>query len=68
MKIRIRITRTNDTKNLELNTGSTVLDAIKKININPDTVIVISKGTPIPIDDELCDGQELEIIQVSSGG
>ena len=68
MKIKVKLARTNEIKKLDLETESTVHDAIKKINLKPDTVIVMNKNKPIPIDDKLEDGEELTIIQVSSGG
>ena len=68
MKIKINISRTKETKNLELDAGTKVQDALKKLNLKPDTIVVMNKNKPIPIDDELRDGEELVIIQVSSGG
>lgn len=68
MKIKIKLSRTNETKEIKIEKGSTINDVLKKINLKPDTIIVMDKDTPLPIDDELNDGQELTIIQVSSGG
>ena len=48
--------------------GSTVLDLLNKLNIKPDTVIVMSKKTPFPIDENLNGKQEITIIQIFSGG
>lgn len=68
MKIKVNISRTKETKSLELDIGTTVQGALKKLNLKPDTIVVMNKNKPIPIDDELRDGEELVIIQVSSGG
>ena len=68
MIIRINLSRNNETKDIEVQTGSTVNDVLKKINLKPDTVIVMDKDKPIPIDDVVVDGQDLTILQVSSGG
>jgi len=68
VKIKVKLSRTNEVKEINLETESTVGDLLKKIDLKPDTLIVISKNTPIPIDDILKDRQDLEIIQVSSGG
>ena len=68
MKIKVKISRTNETKEISIETGSTVEDVLKKINLKPDTVIIINKSKPIPIDDEIKDGEELTVLQVSSGG
>jgi sulfur carrier protein ThiS len=68
MNIKVKISRTNETKKISIEKGLTIEDVLKKINLKPDTVIVINKSTPIPIDEEVKDGEELTIIQVSSGG
>lgn len=68
MKITVKIKRVNETKHVELKEKSTIQELLEKINIKPDTVIVLSGNKPIPIDDILVDGQELTILQVASGG
>ncbi len=68
MKITVKFQRSNETKQIELKIGSTVNELLKKVDVKPDTVIIMSNNKPTPIDDELSDGQELTILQVSSGG
>jgi sulfur carrier protein ThiS len=68
VNITIKISRTNEIKTINLTPGSTVQDVLTKINMKPDTLIVINKNSPIPIDQELKNGEELTILQVSSGG
>ena len=68
MKVKVKILRDNKLKEVDLKTGSTIEELIKKINLKPDTIIVMNKDKPIPIDETLYDGQELTILQVSSGG
>ena len=68
MKIKIKISPENTVKNIELKTGSTVYDILKKIQLKPDTVIVIKDNIPIPIDDIINQNNELRIIKVASGG
>jgi sulfur carrier protein ThiS len=68
LKISIKLSRTNQEKELNLNKGSTVQDILKKIDIKPDTVIVMNKNRPIPIDEKIRENDQLTIIQVSSGG
>ena len=55
-------------KEVSLKIGSTVGELLKKIKLKPDTLIVISNNTPVPVDDVLNNDQELTIIQVASGG
>jgi sulfur carrier protein ThiS len=68
VKIKIKLSRTNETKSLEIKTAGTVEDVLKKMNLKPDTIIVMNKTRPVPIDSQLNDGEELTIIQVASGG
>lgn len=68
MKVTVKIQRSNETKKIELKDKSTIQQLLKKINIKPDTVIVMNENKPIPVDDILIDGQELTILQVASGG
>ncbi len=68
MKIKVKISRTNKEKEIQLEKGSTILDLLNKLNIKPDTVIVMSKKTPVPIDENLKDKQKITVIQVFSGG
>jgi len=68
MKIKLKLTRTNEINKIEIKDGSTVEDVLKMKNLKPDTVIVMYKNKPIPIDDKIKDSQELNIVQVSSSG
>ena len=68
MKIKVKISRTNETKIINLENGASVQSLLKKINLKPDTIIVLNNNKPIPIDDELTNAEELTILQVSSGG
>ena len=68
LKIKVRLSRTNEMREINLEPGSKVEDLVRKIRLRPDTIIVLSNDTPIPIDDVLSKDQELTIIQVSSGG
>jgi sulfur carrier protein ThiS len=68
MKINVKLQRSDETRNLKLKSNSTIQDLLKKMGIKPDTVIVMNKNKPMPIDDVIVDGQELTILQVSSGG
>jgi sulfur carrier protein ThiS len=68
VKITVKISRTNETKTIDLEKGSTIQDVLSKINMKPDTLIVMNENKPMPIDDEISDGEELTIIQISSGG
>ncbi|MCK4365130.1 MAG: hypothetical protein KAW45_03695 [Thermoplasmatales archaeon] len=68
MKVTIKISRSNEIKTIDLEKGSKIQDVLTKINMKPDILIVMNKNKPIPIDDEVKDGDKLTILQVSSGG
>ena len=68
MKIRVKLSRKKEIKEINLEKGSTVLDLLKHLKLKPDTIIVMNNNLPIPVDDVLEDKQNLSIIQVSSGG
>ena len=68
MEIKAKISRTKEARKINVEKGSTVGYLLKKIKLNPDMLIVMSGNRPIPVDDVLSEGQELTIIEVSSGG
>ena len=68
MNITVRLTRKNEEKQIEIKDKSKIEDVLNKLDLKPDTVIVMYKNQPLPIDEKLIDGQELTILQVSSGG
>jgi sulfur carrier protein ThiS len=68
VKISVKLSREKETKEIDLKDGSTVMDLLKKLNLKPDTLIVLNNDLPIPVDDVLKDKQNLSIILVSSGG
>ena len=68
LNISIKILRSNETKQIKIKEKSKVIDVLEKFKIKPDTVITTLENKPIPIDEKLKDGQELTILQVSSGG
>jgi sulfur carrier protein ThiS len=68
VKIKVNISRINKTKEIQLEKGSTIENLLKKLNLKPDTLIIMNKNTPIPADSVLNHNQEITIIEVSSGG
>ena len=66
--IRVNISRSDNIKEIQVKKDSTILDLLNKLDLKPDTVIVMRDNIPIPIDEILNSDQELSIIQVSSGG
>jgi len=46
----------------------TVMQLLKKLKINPETVIVTKNGALVSEEDNLSDSDDVEILQVVSGG
>ena len=66
--VNIFIDRENKNSKIEVDSSSLVADLLKKLNINPVTVIV-SRGDELILEDEkLKDNDEIKILSVISGG
>lgn len=52
---------------IDLEEGSTYSDVLANLKINPETVIVMVEGRPVPVD-EVVSTHHLEILRVVSGG
>jgi len=68
MKITVKIVPSNASKEVTVKTGSTVSEVLKKMQLKPESFIVLLNNTPIPIDDCLNDDHNLTLLQVASGG
>ena len=68
MKIKVKIQRTNENKELNIENKATVEQLLSKININPTTVIVTRNKEVITEDTPLNNNDNLEILSVISGG
>ena len=68
IKVSVFIDRENKNATLELENNSAVRDLLKKININPVTVIVSRNNELILEDEKLNDKDEIKILSVISGG
>ena len=68
INVSVFIDRENKNENLELENNSSVADLLKKLSINPVTVI-ISRGNELILEDEkLRNNDEIRILSVISGG
>ena len=68
IKINIFIDRENKNTSLELDNNSSVADLLKKLNINPVTVIVSRKNELVLEDEKLSNNDEIKVLSVISGG
>lgn len=68
ISISVFIDRENKNKTTELDANSLVINLLKKLKINPVTVIVSRDNQLILEDEKLRDGDEINILSVISGG
>ncbi len=52
----------------EVAAGMTVRDAVKKIGLQPETVLAVSEGKLITDDTVLREGMQIKLVAVVSGG
>ncbi len=68
MKVTVKFIPSRETKDIELEEGATGLTLVEHLKITPDSHILARSDKPIPIDEELKDGETLTLISVVSGG
>jgi len=66
--ITVTFARTNQSKTVSLHKDSTIQQLLAQLNIKPDTCLTLINNKPIPLDDNLYDGQNVTILEVTSGG
>ncbi len=68
MQVRIKILAGDvPEKTIEVEEGSTYSDILAELGINPETVVVMVEGGPVPIDD-VVDSSRIDILKIVSGG
>ena len=69
MKVNVTTSRArSEPKTVELDDGAVVEQLIRQLGFLPDGWIALRGGEPVPIDRELSDGDDVELISVVSGG
>ena len=69
MQVKVTILpQQNNIQEIEINEGSTGLDLLEKLNLAFDAHIITRDDSPIALDEELKDKDEIGIIKVVSGG
>jgi sulfur carrier protein ThiS len=68
MQISITILPENTKKNLEVSSGTLIIDMLKSLQLSPDALIVLRNNKPIPVDEEVQKDDQLSILKVASGG
>ncbi|RLI72348.1 hypothetical protein DRO97_08985 [Archaeoglobales archaeon] len=52
---------------VEVEENKRYVDLLNSLNINPETVVIVKDGLPIPVDDKVEEG-EIKVVRVISGG
>ena len=55
-------------KEVRLPEGSTVEAMLDSLGLYPDAHIVVRGRTPVPVDSQLMNGEQLRVVKVASGG
>jgi sulfur carrier protein ThiS len=68
MEIVVQIVNDKQKHKLDLSEPGTPFDALKILEIPPDTVIITKDERPIPLDTQLEPNDHIAVIRVVSGG
>ena len=68
MKLKVFYDRESREKTIELGNNATIKELLKKMGINPVTVIVSKNNDVVLEDEKLKDKDDIKIISVISGG
>ena len=68
ISVKIFVDRDNTNKSVELDNNASVTDLLKKLDINPVTVIVARNNELILEDERLNNNDEIKMLSVISGG
>lgn len=66
MPVNVKIKYRN--KEYDANSGSTLRDAVKKIGLQPETVLAVVDGQLVTDDTIIREGMEIRLVAVISGG
>jgi len=66
--IKVRLPRSNEIKKIHFSSPLSIAGILEQMDINPDTCITLMNKNPVPIDTIVEDEQEIEFIEVTSGG
>ncbi len=67
MEIEVELEKT-DTRKLEMEPGATVEQAVRALDLRPDSYVVLNMEKIVPLDRELSHGDKIRLLKVLSGG
>lgn len=62
------LTGEETTRTVTLDDGADAADLVETLDAHPQAHVVIRDGTPLPLDAELADGDEVQVLRIVSGG
>ncbi|UCF08577.1 MAG: hypothetical protein JSW28_02495 [Thermoplasmata archaeon] len=68
MMVNVRLLPAKESKKVELSDDATGLDLLSLLALSPDAHIITRRDSPIPLTEQLVDGESLGVISVVSGG
>ena len=68
MRIKVFLEKENAHKSVEIPKGQTIESVLKRMKINPQTVIVVKNGEVVTEQDSLRENDSLKILSVKLGG
>ncbi len=68
MRVRADLVQRHTIQEVELGPGATAMDLLKRLGLSPDAHLLLRDEMPIPVDEPLKDGEQLQILAVISGG
>ncbi|MCD6084703.1 MAG: MoaD/ThiS family protein [Desulfurococcales archaeon] len=68
MQVRVRIVPGGEERVLEIEGKATVRKVLNKLGLSPDEYVVTKNGEVVVEDEEVVDGDLLEVYRVVSGG
>ncbi|MCD6509648.1 MAG: MoaD/ThiS family protein [Thermoprotei archaeon] len=68
ISIQVRLIPEPRLRQMRVPSGSTVLQVLRLLKLNPEEVVVLKDKVPITEDDVVHEGDILEIVRVTSGG
>jgi sulfur carrier protein ThiS len=68
LQVTVTFARTNQSKTVSLQKDATIQHLLEHLRLKPDTCLTLINNKPIPLDDNLDDGQNVTILEVTSGG
>ncbi len=68
MRVQADLVQRHRVEEVELGSGATGMDLLKRLDLSPDAHLLLRGDLPIPVDEPLKDGEVVRILAVISGG